>query len=151
MDDSNKFVNTYIEIAVGQIHDNVNVLLQLRTQLKVANDTIAHLNQLVEELKKTDQDVNSAHNRARQWEEAHNAMLSKVSHLDTALSQITQMKKEIIERNNKIEKLEAELNNIKNPPRNKKTINTKAKNQLLVEDKPKVVELPPQKMVTDDF
>lgn len=148
MSDTNAFVNAYIDHAVGMIHENVGNILQLRSQLKVANDLIAEkdavigtLTSQLESSKINSDEMSVLRDQARHWEEAHNSMTNKVAHLDTALSQIAQMKKEILDKNDKISKLEEKLN----PP--KKTINTKKSRVVTIIDD--FVATP--KQVTDDF
>lgn len=155
MSDTSKFVNAYIDFAVGQLHENTNTILQLKAQLKVANDSVSEkdavIGKLMQDLetnKSDNQEIVKMRDLARKWEEAHNSMVGKVSHLDTALSQIAQMKKEVLSRDEIISQLQQEIELLKNPP-SKKVINNKVKKELLKEvvDKPLEVEKPK----TDDF
>ena len=41
MSDSNKFVNSYIETCMNTLQENLANIVQLKTQLKLANDLIA--------------------------------------------------------------------------------------------------------------
>lgn len=163
MSDANKFVNTYIEFAVNQLHENLNLILQLKTQLKIANDSIAEkdviitkLTQDLETNKADNQEIVKVRDQARKWEDAHNAMSGKVAHLDTALNQIAQMKKEVLSRDEIIAELKQELENLNNP-RSKKAINSKIKKEVVKEETVKplpLVEENPSKTVkqpTDDF
>lgn len=166
MNDANKFVNAYIDIAVGQLHENINSVLQLKAQLKVANDALSEKDAVISklmqdlEINKTDnQEIIKLRDQARKWEDAHNAMVGKVSHLDTALAQIAQMKKDVLDRNETISRLEKELEALKNPP-TKKAINSKVKKELVKEETVKPLPLvekipsetkPPEKPKTDDF
>jgi hypothetical protein len=144
MSDANAFMNAYIDHAIGMVHENVNVILQLRTQLKLANDliiekdgVIGSLTSQLESNKVNNDEISLIRDQARYWEDAHNAMVNKVSHLDTALNQIAQMKKEVQNRDAKILALEEKLNPTK------KKINTKK--VVTVEEAPK------QKAPEDDF
>lgn len=128
MSNSNAYVNAYIDHAIGMIHENVNVVLQLKTQLKIANDllsekdvVIGSLMSQLESHKSNTDEMSDLRDKARRWEESFNTMAVKASHVDTALSQIAQMKTEIRDRDNKIAMLEEKLNSTK------KTINTKNK------------------------
>lgn len=163
MSDANKFVNTYIEFAVNQLHENLNLILQLKTQLKIANDSVAEkdavitkLTQDLETNKTSNEEMVKLRDQSRKWEEAHNAVANKVSHLDTALAQIAEMKKEVVIRDETIAQLQQELETLKNPP-SKKVINTKAKKEVVKEETVKplpLVEDNPSKTVkqpTDDF
>jgi chromosome segregation ATPase len=126
MSDSNAYVNAYIDHAVGMIHENVNVVLQLKTQVKITNDLLSEKDAVIgslmsqlESLKNNADEMADLRENARRWEESFNTMATKASHIDTALGQIAQMKAEIKDRDAKIVKLEEKLN------LTKKTINTK--------------------------
>ena len=145
MSDINKFMNTYVDHAVGMIHENISLILQLKTQIKIANDLIVEkdaaigsLTSQLESNKVSGDEMSILRDQKRHWEEAHNSMANKVSHLETALSQIAQMKKEIQDRDAKIIALEEKLNSAK------KKINTK-KVATVEEVEPK------QKAPEDDF
>lgn len=128
MSDSNAYVNAYIDHAIGMIHENVNVVLQLKTQLKMANELLAEKDAVIGSLmskldsyKIDSEEMADLRDKAQRWEESFNTMSTKASHIDTALGQIAQMKAEIKQRDAKIAKLEEKLNPTK------KTINTKNK------------------------
>jgi uncharacterized protein (DUF3084 family) len=110
------------------IHENINVVLQLKTQLKMANElllekdtAIGSLMSQLDSNKNISVEMADLRDKARHWEESYHSMVNKTSHMDTALSQIAQMKAEIKERDAKIVKLEEKLTVTK------KTINTKNK------------------------
>ena len=163
MSDANKYVNTYIDFAVNQLHENLNVILQLKTQAKMANDMIAEKDAIISKLtqdletNKTDnQEIVKMRDQARKWEDAHNAMAGKVSHLETALAQITQMKNEIIERDKKIQSLQDEITALRTPVSTpKKPLNNRVKKEIntlpQVEEKsPSVLQIL-EKQPADDF
>jgi chromosome segregation ATPase len=150
MSDINKFMNTYVDHAVGMIHENISLILQLKTQIKIANDlilekdaAIGSLTSQLESNKVSGDEMSVLRDQARHWEEAHNSMSNRVSHLDTALSQIAQMKKEILDRDDKISKLEEKLNTPK------KTINTKKSKVVTIIEHDGHITL--EKPATDDF
>jgi len=147
MSDTNAFVNAYIDHAVGMIHENINLILQLKTQLKIANDLISEKDSVIGSLtsqlesnKVSGDEMSILRDQKRHWEEAHNSMANKVSHLETALSQIAQMKREIQERDAKIATLEQSIVELNAP---KKKINTKK--VATIEEAPK------EKAPEDDF
>lgn len=171
MSDTSKFVNAYIDLTVNQLHEYLNNLLQVKAQLKVSNDlvsekdaTIAKLTQDLETNKADNQEIVKVRDQARKWEDAHNAMAGKVSHLDTALAQIAQMKNEVIERdkkiaelNGQIQSLQDEITTLKTPaPTPKKPLNNRVKKET-VNTLPQVKEKSPsvlqilEKQPTDDF
>ena len=155
MSDSNAYVNAYIDHAIGMIHENVNVVLQLKTQLKMANELLAEkdaaIGSLMSQLDsfKIDSDeMTDLRDKAQRWEESFNTMSTKASHIDTALGQIAQMKAEIKQRDAKIAKLEEKLNPTK------KTINTKNKPIAIAGDAKDEVSNVPVAIAgnaTDDF
>lgn len=164
MSDTSKFVNAYIDLTVSQLHEYLNNLLQVKAQLKVSNDLLSEkdsiivkLTQELETNKADNQEIVKVRDQARKWEDAHNAMVGKVSHLETALAQISQMKNEIIERDKKIQSLEDELAALKAPVSTpKKPLNNRVKKETVntlpkVEDKsPSVLQIL-EKQPTDDF
>jgi chromosome segregation ATPase len=155
MNDSNAYVNAYIDHAIGMIHENVNVVLQLKTQLKMANELLAEKDAAIGSLMskldsfKIDSDeMADLRDKAQRWEESFNTMATKASHIDTALGQIAQMKAEIKQRDAKIAKLEEKLNPTK------KTINTKNKPVAIAGDAKDEVSNVPIAIAgnaTDDF
>lgn len=161
MSDANKYVNAYIDLAVNQLHENLNNLLQLKTQLKITNDLVSEkdaiINQLTQDLetnKANNQEMIKVRDQARKWEDAHNAMAVKVTHLDTAIAQIAQMKNEIIERDKIIQALQDKLTALKTPSP-KKPLNNRVKKEVIntlpqVKESPSVSK-PPEKQPTDDF
>ena len=143
--DQNKYINTYIDIIVGQLHELLNSNLQLKTQIKLANDLIQEKDQIIGNLQNqlssiqhNDSDVQIAKDQAKHWEDSYHAMTNKVAHMETLLTQIKNMKATVLEKDNRITELSKELEELKMP---KKVINTKVKKLEVVKDK----------QPTDDF
>jgi chromosome segregation ATPase len=149
MSDPNKFINTYIDTTIATLHEYVGSSLQLKTQLKLANDLLlerdAAISKLTDEKdavisKLTDEkDVElarltgelesinnnfsatqdntetmkaallSCQDKLRIAEESHSAISSKVSHMDTLLKQLSDMKNEIRTRDDQISSLNTDL------------------------------------------
>jgi chromosome segregation ATPase len=149
MSDPNKFINTYIDTTIATLHEYVGSSLQLKTQLKIANDlliekdsaiaqlinekdaTVAQLinekDATVAQLTSEIQNINnnfsanqddtetikasllSCQDKLKIAEESHSAIISKVSHMDTLLKQLTDMKSEIITRDNQIASLNTDI------------------------------------------
>jgi myosin heavy subunit len=108
------YVNTYIDTAVGTIHEYLSVNLQLKTQLKITNalvkerdETIASLRQEIDNIKKSDFEYSKAKDDARRWEDQFNAMKNKISHMDNLMTQVSEMKKMILDRDEQISKLKS--------------------------------------------
>ena len=138
MSDPNKFINTYIDTTIATLHEYVGSSIQLKTQLKLANDllverdatitqltsekdaTVAQLTSELENINSnfsTTQDntetmkaaLLSCQDKLRIAEESHSAISSKVSHMDTLLKQLTDMKSEIKTRDDQISSLNTDL------------------------------------------
>jgi uncharacterized protein (DUF3084 family) len=50
MSDQNSFINTYIDLAMGTIHENTNAILQLKTREKLANDLLLEKDRIISDL-----------------------------------------------------------------------------------------------------
>lgn len=124
MSDPNKFINTYIDTVIAALHEQLGSGLQLKTQLKLANDhlqekdgVIAQLTSEIEAIKNNQENINSAqaelascNDRLRIAEESHAALKVKVSHMDTLTKQLADMKNEIKVRDEIIATITNDLN-----------------------------------------
>ena len=113
MSDQTKYINAYVDTAVGILHEQLNLFLQTKAQLKVANDIIQEKDAIIATLQnqlatKTDEFNITNHSlmEARHWESEYNSMKNKVSHMETLTNQLVDMKRMIQERDKKIEELE---------------------------------------------
>lgn len=119
MSDPNKYVNVYIDTMMATLHEYLASSLQVKTQLKIANDLlqekdgiISHLSNEIENVKNSsikqgDMDniqsqLNSYIERTRIAEDSQNALKNKVSHMDTLTTQLVEMKNEIKIRDDRI-------------------------------------------------
>lgn len=125
--DQNKFINTYIDIAINTLQDYIKANLQLQTQIKVnefvvaeKDQTIASLNQKLTE-NKTAEDWKTKYDAA---EVNYSAILGKLKHMDGLLNQVNDMKKLIVTKDAQIDILNKEIEELKSP---KRVINTKTK------------------------
>ena len=138
MSDPNKFINTYIDTTIATLHEYVGSSLQLKTQLKLANDLLverdaaitklneekeAAVSRLTSELENINNNFSatqgntetmkaallSCQDKLKIAEESHSAISSKVSHMDTLLKQLSDMKNEIKTRDTQISSLNADL------------------------------------------
>ena len=50
MSDSSAYVNTYLDHAMGMIHENITQVLQLRTQAKLATDLVKQKDEIIAKL-----------------------------------------------------------------------------------------------------
>jgi chromosome segregation ATPase len=153
----NKYINTYIDVAIGTIHEYLATNIQLKTQTKLANDLVAEKDKIIASLQadissinKNNTDIQSLQNSAKNWEESYNAMKTKIGHMETLTKQLIEMKREIVNRDEKIKELEDKLGEInkkgakKQPPSENKT---KVKKEVVVLNEQKEIE----KLPIDDF
>lgn len=157
-----KFISLYVDKAVGMLHEYLGTIIQLKTQLQMANDLIQEKDQVIasfnsesekvkSESTNLNQELEQAKANARSWEDQFNAMKNKISHMDTLTNQYNEMKNGLIAKNDELSKAQAEiakLNSIiqelKTPA--KKVINTKKDKSV----KPETV-IPDKPNETDDF
>lgn len=160
MSDATKYMNTFVDVSMGILHENLNTLVQLKTQLKIANDLVQEKEQVIGNLtqelsnsKKENQNVIELQDKARIWEDSYNAMKSKVSHMDTLLKQISDMKNDIVQlrdvisnKDGEISSLKEEINTLKIKPVSisKSKINTKDKSST----KTPTIEKPADNILT---
>lgn len=129
--DQNKFINTYVDHAIGMVHENISLILQLKTQLKLSQELIVEKDQTIKNLetelqtnRSDSSELDKHRENARVWEESYNAMRQKISHMDTLVKQISDMKnmihdkdRVITEKDSTINNLNAEIELLKNPPK----------------------------------
>lgn len=120
MSDTNKYVNTYIENSISMLHEYVNTVIQLKTQLKLVNDLIKEKDEVISSLQEQNEsnkhdvnEISQANANAKSWEEQYNAMKNKVSIIDTLTSQFNDAKKMVLEKNQEIQKLTSEIDVLK--------------------------------------
>lgn len=142
MIDQNTFINTYIDIIVNSLTDQIKANLQLQTQIKINELVIAEKDQIISSLNAQLNDNKVAEDWKVKYEASetnYSSILAKLSHMDTLLAQISDMKKIILEKDKEIQEL-------KSP---KKVINTKI-TKTKEEALSIVKEEKPEKK-TDDF
>jgi len=170
MSDQSKYINTYLDHSIGMIHEYISLVLQLKTQTKLANDGIIERDEIIKNLQnelqstrsdysntKIDLDktiasdneqINKLRVDASRWESEYNNMKAQVDHMNTAVNQINEMKKMVLEKDKEISSLQKEIENIKNPPV-KTAINTKDKKPVKPVDTKQVAPVTEEK--NDDF
>lgn len=147
MSDQNKFVNAYIEASVATLHDYLNQWLQTKAQLKVTTETLSQLQNELQQIRAENAEKDGAIQKSIALEQTNHSLQNKVSHLETALNQIAEMKRIIISKDELIRNLESQIEELKKPV--KKVINRKKHIQANVESVVINTELKPAK--TDDF
>jgi DNA repair exonuclease SbcCD ATPase subunit len=151
MSDTNAFVNAYIDNSIGMIHENISNILQLKSQLKIANDTIAQKDALIgnlygeiEQLKNINSEMASLRQELEECIEAKHALKNKTSHMDALSNQFSQLKSAILEKDTRIEQLSEEIERMKNP---ESALNNKSKKTTKVSQE----SSSSTKAETDDF
>ncbi len=125
--DQNKFINTYIDIIIANLLENVKTNLQLQTQVKVHEFVVGEKDQIIAELTKQLTENKTAEDWKTKYEAAeanYSAVMSKLNHMNVLMNQVADMKQQILTRDAKIALLEQELEAAKDT---KKVINTKVK------------------------
>ena len=155
MSDTNAFINAYIDNSIGMIHENISNILQLKSQLKIANDTnsqkdalIGNLYDEIERLKNINSEMANLRQELEECVEAKHALKNKVSHMDALSNQFSQMKSAILERDVRIEQLSDEIERMRNP---ESVLNTKIKKTTKISQETQTVALSSTKAETDDF
>jgi len=147
--DQTKYINAFVDVSVGELHEYIANVLRLKTQLKLTQEMLSEKDRTIENLlnrsKTLQEEINekniesskraelaayeldehekliSAHTNLQH---AYSALQSKLSNMDTCLNQLKVMKNEILERDAKIGELETKLQEKSSP---KKSINRKTK------------------------
>jgi chromosome segregation ATPase len=120
MSDPNKYINYYVENALGMVHEYVNLVLQSKTQARVTQEqlqekdlVIAQLTEQVEKNKLDSNQLSQAAQNARSWEDQYNTMKNKVTHMDTLTTQFNDLKNQFVDRNNQIQNLNQQVDSLK--------------------------------------
>lgn len=114
-----KYFNTYIDTAVGTVHEYINVIIKLKTELKLVTDLIsekdaeiASLRGDIERTQQNNQSIDEANQNARLWEDQFNAMKNKASHLDTLSGQFNDVKNRLIKKTQEFDEVSEKYNNL---------------------------------------
>lgn len=172
---SDKYYNAYVDSAVGLIHEYVSMNLQLKAQVRVANDIIAEKDKLLIEkdnfISSLQNDINtvkvaSSENEklksdAKYWEDSYHGMMNKVSHMETLTAQFNDMKKQFLSKCEELEALNAkylekcaEVEKLKTIPIETKTIEVESLNKSskkVINNKSPITQIRTVESNLDDF
>ena len=127
-DVTNKYVNAYIDTSVSMINEYITKYIQVQAQLKVANDIVTEregiIMQLTAEINRMREDY------AKVNEAEFIAMKNKLSHMDTLMHQMGQMKLSIKEKDEEINNLKNQVIDITTKP----VINNKRRKEKQAEE-----------------
>lgn len=120
MSDPNKYINVYIENALGLVHEYINILLKTKTEAKLMEEVlkdkdleIARLAEEVTGLRGNSVNVNEALEKARVWEDQYNSMKQRVAHMDTMASGFNEIKQRLVEKNTDVDRMATELEQLR--------------------------------------
>lgn len=127
MSSSTEYVNAYLENSIGTLHDYLNQILQLKTQLKLVTDslsskdaTIAELTNQVESVKKEldafhqthsndSEAVNAAKTLAQNLQNENDSIKHKLTEFDALIKQFNDLKTQYKDKENEVQKLSSEI------------------------------------------
>lgn len=121
MSDQNKFVNSYIDNALGMSFEYMKQVVHLKTQLNIANDLVQQKDEVIsalrsdsEKIKTDSNELCKAQEDVKRLEGECATLRNKVSHMDTLTNQFNQMKNDLINKQNDATRLQNDLNNLRN-------------------------------------
>ena len=122
MSGTNDYVNAYIDIAVGTIHENINTILQLKTENILTKSILASKDVSISDLQKRLDDYDS--------------IVSKMNDMNVVIKQYNELKIQYREKEKELESCQRELKKLSEkktvtPP--KKVINNKNTSSTQVE------------------
>lgn len=115
--DQNKFINTYIDVILSTTHEQINSIVQLKTNLRMAEDSLKELTSHIENIEKekrelierVEYEIHGVANRDEEIKKLNEKIevllgeldgyKQKASHVDTFASQIVSLKKELEKKN----------------------------------------------------
>ena len=120
MSDQGAYINAYLDHSVGMIHEYVGMVLQLRTELKLANDLVSQKNGVISALQaelETDRadrtELNHKEQNIKNLEGELSGLRNKAAHMDTLTNQFNQIKRDYIEKEKELENVRKELSDTK--------------------------------------
>ena len=172
---SDKYYNAYVDSAVGLIHEYLSMNLQLKAQVRVANDILAEKDRLLVEkdnfISSLQNDMNNVRvassendklrNDAKYWEDSYHGMMNKVSHMENLTAQFNDMKKQFLSKCEELESLNAkylekcdEVEKMKKIPLDTKPIEVEPLNKYskkVINNKSPVAQIKTVETNLDDF
>jgi len=149
MADQSVYVNAYLENTVAMLHDQLNQIIQLKTQVKLSENLLSQKDSTIAELSNklsvsvaTEKEFAVLKEKARIAEDSHHALLNKVSHMEALQNQFNELKRLYIDKEKELTETKQLLEEYKNPKVedvpavSKKKINTKKKEEVLVTEEP---------------
>lgn len=170
MSDQSRYVNTYIDVAVGTAHEYLNAILQLKAENKLSNEIIQEKDGLITNLQnELEQErarnrleheaVDKANEQVKTWESEVNLLKGKASNFDALVNQFNELKRDFIAKDaefndtkQKLEEAELKINQLQNPvSKDQKSQIVNAKTTINKVTTPKKVVVSKVEQETDDF
>lgn len=149
MTDQSAYVNAYLESAMAMLHDQLNQVVQLKTQVKLSENLLSQKDSTIAELSNklsvsvaTEKEFAVLKEKTRIVEDSYHALMNKVSHMESLQNQFNELKKMYIEKEKELTETKKLLGGYKDdkadtvPTVSKKKINTKKKEEVLVKEEP---------------
>jgi uncharacterized small protein (DUF1192 family) len=127
-DVTSKYVNAYIDTSVSMINEYITKYIQVQAQLKVANDIVAEREGIITSL--TSEIDRLRTDAAKINENEFTAMKNKLSHMNTLMQQMGQMKLSVKEKDEEINSLKNQIIELTTKP----VINIKKKKEKQAEE-----------------
>mgnify|MGYP000920271165 FL=1 len=167
--DQNHYINSYIDTTIGVLHEYLTQILQLKTQLKLAQEVIAEKerinveqdaaigeqNKIIEEAyQKLDEQIASGSNELNNARAENQRLINemdalrreteavnqKASHMESCLKTVVDLKKQLQNRDTIIGELEANVKDLQSKLENKEIPVSTKKPKTTVATKKKVAE-----------
>lgn len=128
MESNNNYFNKYVETAISTAHELLTTVIQLKANIKLANEIIEsqknqnenitkeletknETNDIIKKLENELIDIKEELSNERQ-EKAHaisekNSLITKASHINTFTNEIKQLRKDLEEKNKELETLKS--------------------------------------------
>ena len=149
MTDQSAYVNAYLENTVAMLHDQLNQIIQLKTQVKLSENLLSQKDSKITELSSqitttsaTEKEFAALKEKTRIAEDSHHALMNKVSHMEALQNQFNELKKLYIDKEKELVETKQLLEEYKIPKVedvqsvSKRKINTKKKEEVLVAEEP---------------
>jgi len=144
MNDQSKFINTYIDVIVGQLHEVTGQLLQTKTQIRLHGDIVAEKDnnieslsqQLIELKSKLDEAVNSNNQNdenLKKIEAINNEntnLKNKLNHMDSLMRSLGDMKLVLNEKESGMNRIREENTNLRSEIENKNVRITRLESEV---------------------
>lgn len=114
--DQTKYVNSYIETLMATLQEYIVSQIQLKSQVKVLNETITEKDQVINDMTQRinnntsiESEYHKAIKRNQSLENENNELKNKTSHMDLLAQQLNSFKSTIIEKDAKIIELQSQI------------------------------------------